>query len=83
MRRPARRAAGFLVAGLGALAPSSTAETSGGLESWPVLSHLDLEIDLSRPPRFVGRARATFERVELPSIPFLLNSSLALTSVRA
>lgn len=67
---------------LALLSQQSDARAADGLESWPTLTHLDIEMDLSAPPRFVGRARATFDRVTLPSVPFLLNSRLSLTSAQ-
>ena len=60
-------------------APSGAAAAEG-LDNWPTLVHLDLEMDLSAPPRFVASARATFDDVRLATVPFLLNERLNLTS---
>lgn len=83
MSRAGRLAAWIVAPWLGLLAPDRSAAAADGLENWPTLTHLDIEMDLSGPPRLLGRTRATFDRVEWPTIPFLLNSALTLTAVRA
>jgi len=51
--------------------------------SWPRPAFLDLELDLSAPPRFVEHARLTYERVTTRKLRFRLNDALAVESARA
>ena len=51
--------------------------------SWPRPAFLDLELDLSAPPRFVERARVTYAKVTTRRLRFLLNDALAVESARS
>lgn len=52
------------------------------IDGWSAPAFVDLELDLSAPPSFRARARATFAGVTTRRIPFLLNRDLAVTSAR-
>lgn len=49
---------------------------------WPRIARVDLELDLSKPPRFAARGRYVLEDVREREVAFLLNRSLELVTAR-
>jgi len=53
------------------------------VEHWPTLERIELDLDLSAPPRFAATAKVELSNVRDRQVPFLLNRELEIESVRS
>jgi len=56
--------------------------TTTHVDAWPQLEHLDLELDLSRPPQIAGRAVLRLAGIDGARVPLILNRDLQPTAAR-